>query len=105
MIQTAHHIDLTDLPEEYRQVAEIIGMPAYMALVKTFGGGAIYIPKAQCVTRESRNRAIRSEFNGRNYRELAKRYNLTARWVRVILAEKTDHAPCVRPLDTQLQLF
>jgi len=79
-------ITLDDLTDESRQIAEVIGLDNLLALARWVGGGSIYIPKLGCLTRAERNRAIRAEFNGRNYRELAQKYGLTVRWVRALVS-------------------
>ena len=96
-----------DLSDECRQIAEVIGMDALLALVAARGGECVYLPKYESLAAASRNRQIRAEFNGRNYRDLAKRYNLTVRWVREIVSSSNQGAGTSRnaPLDTQLQLF
>jgi len=86
MTDTLDHIQIDDLPEDCRQVAEIIGLDGLLALSGRMGGERIYIPSRDRLGVCARNRAIRDEFNGRNYLELAVKYNLTARWVRVIVS-------------------
>jgi len=75
-----------DLPEECRQIAEVIGLDALLALSASMGGERIYIPLPERLASAARNRRIRAEFNGRNYRDLAIKYRLTVRWVRAIVA-------------------
>lgn len=99
-------IRLEDLPEECRQIAELIGLPALMELVRARGGEYIYLPKPESLQAAARNREIRKKFNGRNYRELAREHNLTVRWVRAIVdngRRETDRPAA--PVDIQLQLF
>lgn len=38
-------IDLNLLPGELREIAQIIGIPATMALVEQYGGVGLYVPK------------------------------------------------------------
>lgn len=82
------NINLDDLPEDCRQIAEVIGLEALVRLVKAYGGETLYLPKADRLAIGARNREIRKNFNGRNYRELARRYNLTETWIREIVAER-----------------
>lgn len=81
-------ITLDHLDGEQLELAKLIGIEAYKKLVKYCGGGDVYVCKADTVTRLSRNKEICEKFDGENYRELAKAYGLTERWVRAITAEK-----------------
>ena len=76
------------LPEEQRKIIGIIGLEAYVKLVDVYGGLSIYITKPDSILRESRNKKIRNEFDGGNYRQLATQYNLSEVSVRLIVAEK-----------------
>ena len=81
-------ITLDQLDGDQLELAKLIGIDAYKKLVKYYGGGDVYVCKADMATRLSRNKEICEKFDGENYRELAKEYGLTDRWVRVITAEK-----------------
>lgn len=95
-------VQLEDLTPEYREIAEVIGLASALALVESRGGEKIYVPKAEMVSRHARDRKIRSEFDGGNYRELARRYHLTETWVRQIVAATSTG---VDVIDRQLKLF
>ena len=71
--------------DEQKQIAEIIGIDAYIKLVRNFGGTSIYIWKQDSLIKDIRDKKIRSEFNGSNYSLLAKKYNLTDRTIRDIV--------------------
>ncbi|MDA8140382.1 MAG: hypothetical protein M0036_17180 [Desulfobacteraceae bacterium] len=107
MTNTVANIEITDLPEDLRQIAEIIGLPALLALSARMGGDSIHIPHPARLATAARDRAIRAEFNGRNYRELAIRYGLTVRWVRVIVAGESgpDEPGAKKDVGKQLKLF
>ena len=92
-------IRMTDLPEEFRAVAEVVGLDAALKLVEAYGGESLYIVKKETAAREARNRAIRGEFNGLNYRELARSYGLTVTMVRRIVEEGRE------PRQKQLGMF
>lgn len=93
-----------DLPAELRQIADLIGLESVLALVRARGGEAIYIPKQDSVAAAARNRAIRAQFNGHNHAELARRYNLTVRWVNEIISEGRRRS-CRSSVQDQLKLF
>lgn len=71
-------VTFEDLGEDQREVAELIGIENYLKMVSIFGGGAIYIPKPDGVFRAARNRKIIEDYrNGKSYKFIAKKYNLT----------------------------
>jgi Mor family transcriptional regulator len=75
------------------ELADAIGMDAVKQIIRTFGGEAIYIPKTESVLRASRDRAIYEEFDGSNYRELARKYNLSVPHIRVIVQSQRKLRP------------
>ena len=78
-------LKLEEIPDgPWKQVAEQIGVENLYTVLRIVGGGTTYIPKAETLIRPVRNRHIREEFNGCNYLELAKKYNVTDRIVRMI---------------------
>lgn len=74
-----------DIPEEYRDIVDTLGMDVFLALAELCGGQNLYIPKSESLRREGRDREIRARFNGSNYRALAAQYRLTERQIRKIL--------------------
>lgn len=86
MTDLSADIRIEDLPPEFRAVAEEIGLSAAVRLVRARGGEEVYVPKEDSVSRAARNRAILAEFNGKNYRELARRYDLTVKTIRQVVA-------------------
>ncbi len=80
-------IRLEDLFGNQRDIAEIIGVDKYIELTKTYGGDNIYIQKYSEVCKIQRNAEIRSKFNGYNSEDLAREYDLTERYVRMICSD------------------
>lgn len=78
-------VTLEDIPEEYRDIAETVGLEAYLTLSVLCGGQNLYIPKREALERQARNREIRAHFNGGNYRALATQYRLSERQIRKII--------------------
>lgn len=78
-------IDYDRLSEEQQSVYDCIGAEAYIKLIIMMNGSDLYIPSINALTRESRNKKIKSEFNGYNYKELARKYRLTTRTIRDIV--------------------
>lgn len=66
----------------WRQIAEAIGVEGFYKLAKIVGGETVYIPKTEAIIRPVRDAHIKFEFNGFNHTMLAKKYNVTERWVR-----------------------
>ncbi|MFA5105236.1 MAG: Mor transcription activator family protein [Candidatus Margulisiibacteriota bacterium] len=83
-----HCITVKELPENLKELSEVIGVEALLKLVDSFGGESIYINKRETVDRWSRNCRIRSEFTGANYRELARLHGLTVAMIRNIVDNK-----------------
>lgn len=79
-------LQLEDLEDDQRALAECIGMEAYRKLVENYAGSALYIRKPDTVTASVRNAQIQAEFNGYNYRELAKKFNLSEISIRRIVS-------------------
>lgn len=98
------NIKESDLDEDQRQLAELIGLDNYQKLIKTYGGTPIYIPKADAFIRASRNEQIKADFNGYNFRQLAFKYNLTEVQIRSIVADDVKRIRA-KPIDGQMDLF
>lgn len=80
------NITLDDLDPEQRELAECIGLEPYKKLVQNYAGSYVYVCKPDTITASVRNTQIQKEFNGYNYLELAKKYNLSEISIRRIVA-------------------
>ena len=67
-LNTARPVPMSDIPEEYRDIAEAIGLEAFTQLTLLCGGQSLYIPKRESLERNARDRDIRARFNGCNTR-------------------------------------
>ena len=76
--------EMSDIPKEYREFAEVIGLDAFIRLVRYMGGCLVYVPLESCVTRAVRNRLIRKAFNG-DYKAVAKTYRMSEGHIRRII--------------------
>lgn len=74
-----------DIPEEYQDIVCELGLDTFLRLTRLCGGQCLYIPKAESMEREARDRDIRTRFDGGNYRALAAQYRLSERQVRKII--------------------
>lgn len=83
-------ITIDDLYGQQRDIAETIGLKAYIELTKTFGGDELYIQKYTELLKIPRNKSIRAEFTGYNSAELARKYDLSERYVRDICSDLID---------------
>ncbi|MDE5583229.1 MAG: DNA-binding protein [Ruminococcus sp.] len=81
-------VNLEKLTGEQREVAELVGIENYRKLVDNFGGSCVYISKSDTIFQRERDDEIKRDFNGGNYRELAKKYNLSENRIRAILRPK-----------------
>lgn len=90
-------INLDDLVGTQRDIAETIGIESYIELCKTFGGDTVYIQKYSELQKIERNAEIKAKYNGYNSSQLAKEYDLSERYIRVICSNDR--------LDGQLSIF
>ncbi len=97
-------LTLDDLDPEQRELADCIGLDAYKKLVATYAGSSLNIRMPDKLTIVQRNKKIIKEFNGYNFGELARKYDLTERSIRYIVAEYV-HRERNRPLENQISLF
>lgn len=95
---------IEELSAEQKELAECIGMEAYIKLIKTYGGENIYVRKADTIAREHQREKIINDFNGYNYKFLAHKYNLTERSIRRIVADRDEEMKNA-PVEDQLDFF
>ena len=74
-----------DIPAEYQDIVETLGMDAFLQLIRLCGGQSLYLPKLDSLERDGRDREIRARFNGGNYRALASQFRLSERQIRKII--------------------
>lgn len=79
---------IEDVSERYREIVEIVGVEKFVQLSSYAHGQEIYFPKVESVIASARNRRIKKEFNGYNYKELAKKYNVTVQHIWRILKDE-----------------
>lgn len=83
-------LTIGELPEPYREIARKVGIETALILAKEFGGMTWYFPKLDRALRSARDRKIKAEHNGVNYKELARKYNLTESQIRAIVDAPDD---------------
>ncbi len=62
---------------DIKEIREILGEESYQRLIVSFGGATLYFPTKSNVLRGYIARRVREEYNGRNRRELMRKYSLT----------------------------
>lgn len=74
-----------DVPAEYLDLADELGLEVFLRLTRLCGGQSLYIPKTESLEREARDRDIRARFDGGNYRQLGAQFRLSERQIRKII--------------------
>ena len=80
-----NYLSKQDLPEVLQDLVNIMGIEAFIELIKQYGGSSLYIPNENSVLKPIRNRLIKKHFNGHNYKELAKEFKISEMQVRNII--------------------
>lgn len=83
-------LSLEQLPEPYQSIARDIGIEHTLKLADLYQGTGLYFPKLDGLLRDIRDQRIREDFDGGNYKELARKYDLTERWVYEIVSQISD---------------
>ena len=82
-------LTVDDLHGEARDLAEAIGMEAFLKLVEVYGGtGRLYIPQASILAIPIRDAQIRQEYDGTNLLKLCRKWGLSENSVRRIVRIK-----------------
>ena len=80
-----NYITKEDIPEILQGLVDIMGLEAFIQLIKQYGGSSLYIPNDNSVLKPRRTRLIKKHFNGHNYKELAKEFKISEMQVRNII--------------------
>lgn len=91
------NLELNDIDENYRDIAEEIGVENFIKIVKKFGGTSLYIPKLKTVYNDIIRRLVLKEYNGHNKKKLAVKYDVSERTIQTIISENYNQE--------QLKLF
>lgn len=95
---------IDQLRDDQRELAEIIGLESYKKLVVHYAGSFLYIQKIDSVLKDLRDDEIREKFDGGNYGDLAREYDLAEATVRDIVAEKRRQLR-LAPLEGQMSFY
>lgn len=102
--QLVSELTLDDLEGEQRALAECLGLEAYRRLLLMYAGSTFTVRMPDKVTIPLRNKRIRSEFNGYNWGELARKYNLHEKTIRNIVSGEMSRIRA-EPMDGQASMF
>lgn len=92
-------IKIEDLRGEQRELAEAIGIEAYIKLTRIYGGTTIYVARLNYLETLERNQKIVKEYTGYNQNYLCAKYKISDRTLRKILENHLKNHP------DQLSLF
>ena len=102
--QLVEELKLDDLEGEQRALAECLGLEAYKRLLLMYAGSTFTVRMPDKITIPLRNKRIRSEFNGYNWGELARKYNLHEKTIRNIVSGEIIRIRA-EPMDGQGSFF
>lgn len=80
-------ISTSGLQGVYKELAEIIGVEATVAVYKELKGQQVTFP-TRLYERNYVIQEVNLRYNGTNLKELAKEFNYTERWIRTFVAGK-----------------
>ncbi|MGD0230172.1 MAG: Mor transcription activator family protein [Syntrophorhabdales bacterium] len=84
--KVGEEVTFEDLHPVYRKIAKVIGVSDALILGREFGGQSIYFPKVHAaILLKARHQMIAGEFNGHNYSDPARKYDLTEAWIRQLI--------------------
>ena len=81
--------ELDGLNEVYKDIADELGIETALSIFRMFHGTQVSFPN-RLFSKEYVRRAVLREYNGKNARQLAKKYNYSERSVWRILKEKKE---------------
>ncbi|MEG1410754.1 MAG: Mor transcription activator family protein [Terrisporobacter sp.] len=85
-------LKISDLPPQFENIANRLGIEKAKWLFKEFGGTSVYFPTEKMIYKDARDREIVSEYNGFNHKELAAKYNMSESYIRYIINKNKDSA-------------
>ncbi len=97
-------VEPEDLSEPYRTIAKEIGFEGAKKLARLFAGDHVYFPTLEKACDPKRKELIRKEFDGFNFKELAKKYDYTDRHIRNIVDDMVTKKRS-GPIEGQISLF
>lgn len=74
-----------DLDDTQKELADILGMETYKIFIRNYSGESLQVHTVRSVLSPVIRRAIKEEFDGYNFKALARKYGYSERNIRVIL--------------------
>ena len=95
---------------ESHELAELLGFNNLKKLCQFWNGDIVYIPKSDRylgILRDKRIEQDLAELGASSdiQRQLAKKYNVTTRWIRSVRKNQVSKTPTVSKYDRQLDMF
>ncbi|MEO5358429.1 MAG: hypothetical protein H7844_14185 [Nitrospirae bacterium YQR-1] len=87
-----HSVQIESLPENLREIAELIGMKNMLLILEHFSKQLIYIPGKEQIIKNAKRKFIQSNFTGGNHRELCRQTGYSLSYVYKILKEPDDNS-------------
>ncbi len=81
-------LTMDDLEEQYRMIAQVVGLDGLRRLCDQFGGSSIYIPQRRKIIENRRETAIYREYDGGNIKQLAAKYEVSESTVYNIVRDR-----------------
>ncbi|MGL5711716.1 MAG: Mor transcription activator family protein [Paraclostridium sp.] len=79
-------IELKDIPSQYSDIVEVMGIDKFIEFCEFSGGQNIYIPTVKTLENTIRNKEILVHYReGYSIKQLSKKYNLTTSSIRQIV--------------------
>ncbi|MEG2058003.1 MAG: Mor transcription activator family protein [Romboutsia sp.] len=85
-------LKISDLPPQFENIANRLGIEKAKWLFEEFGGTSVYFPTEKMIYKDARDREIVSEYNGFNHKELAAKYNMSESYIRYIINKNKESA-------------
>ncbi len=83
-------ISIDDLPDRYREMAEIIGVENTLLLAQHYAKMSFYFAGLDSLIAKKKAKYIKKNFNGNNHKELARETGYSERWIYEILKNSLD---------------
>lgn len=78
-------LKISDLPPQFENIANRLGIDKAKMLFEEFGGTSVYFPTEKMIYKEARDRDIMADYNGFNHKELAVKFNMSESYIRAII--------------------
>ena len=95
-------LEISDLQENHREIADVVGLDNMIKLIDHFGGNSIYIPQKYELYRTKMYAEILDQYDGTNIKRLATDYGVSEKTVYTIVKNKLLRGGEKKQLEGQL---